>query len=98
MRGWKPATRALQDISMAEAAERLLRQGFNEHDTGDGYALFKRLGTELTASSHKIPLEVALVKEPEGGIEMQLRYDTFVLFDTGDLETEADRIVRTLNH
>jgi len=32
----------------------------------------------------------------EDGLELELRYDVFVAFDTGDLDEQADRLARAL--
>lgn len=96
MLGWKPVVRELDGVSLAGAKDAMLRQGFVEHDVGEGYAILKKSGTGLTTKAHKAALEAALADE-EGGLELQVRYDSFVLFDTGDLQDEADRIVRVIN-
>ena len=96
MLGRKPVSRELDGASLAEAMEALLRQGFVEHDVGDGYALLKKPGTSLTTKAHRYALEAALT-EKDGSVQLQVGYDAFVAFDSGDLDTEADRIVRVIH-
>lgn len=95
MLGWKPVVRDLDGVTFEDARDALLRQGFVEFDVGDDYAVAKRSGTQLTMNADKIALEAALAKQGDG-VELQVRYDTFVLFDTGDLDQAADRIARTI--
>lgn len=58
---------------------------------GGGYVVAKKSGTQLTTKGEKLDLEAALAQH-DGDVELQLRYDTFVLFDAGDLEEAAERI------
>ncbi len=95
MLGWKPAVRALEGVTLEDATESMLRQGFVEYDRGEDCVVVKRSGTQLTARGERFALEAALARN-DGDVEMQVRYDTFVLFDTGDLEDEADRIARVV--
>ena len=95
MLGWKPAVRVLEGVSLEDATEAMLRQGFVEYDRGEDCVVVKRSGTQLTARGERFALEAALARNG-GDVELQVRYDTFVLFDTGDLEDEADRIARVV--
>lgn len=95
MLGWKPVVRNLDGIDLEDATTAMLRQGFVEYDRGDGYAVLKKSGTQLTTKGENFALEAALA-QPDDGVELQIRYDGFVLFDTGDLEAAADRIVRVI--
>lgn len=42
-----------------------------------------------------LPYPLALVTDEDGAF-FQLRYDSFVLFDTGDLDQVADELVQSL--
>lgn len=97
MLGWKPAVRQVSGVSLQAAKEGLMRQGFQEYDEGRDHVILKRPGTELTSKAHKLALEAALARQGEA-VELQLRYDTFVFFDTGDLDDEADRVARVLGN
>ena len=46
-------------------------------------------------SVHKVPLELAIA-EADTGLFLQIRYDTFVLADTGDLQRVADDLAAKL--
>ena len=68
---------------------------FIEHIANPEHAIFKRAGTQLALKGEKFSVEVALA-ESESGPFLQTRYDTFVLFDTGDLEKLADDLAAKL--
>ncbi len=88
--GWKAAERKIEPSIPLEQAETILKEaGFIEHIANPEHAVFKRVGTQATLKGEKASLEVALAKT-EAGLFLQARYDTFVLFDTGDLEKFAD--------
>ena len=73
-----------------EQAETILKEaGFIENIANPEHAVFKRAGTQAAVKGGKFSLEVALAKT-ETGLFLQARYDTFVLFDTGDLEKFAN--------
>ena len=95
MLGWKPVVRTLDGVSFEQAKDALLRQGFVEFDVGEDYAVSKKSGSSLTMNADKVALEAALARQGDT-VELQVRYDTFVLFDTGDLEEAADRVARTI--
>ena len=88
--GWKAAERKIEPSIPLEQAETILKEaGFIEHIANPEHAVFKRAGTQAALKGEKFSLEVALAKT-ETGLFLQARYDTFVLFDTGDLEKFAD--------
>lgn len=95
MLGWKPAVRNLEGVTLEDATAAMLRQGFLEYDRGDGYAVLKKGGTQFAAQGEKFASEAALAQQGDD-VELQIRYDGFVLFDTGDLEAAADRIARVI--
>lgn len=102
MWGWKAAERLVEpSISFEEAKRILLEQGFQLHASHPAYAVFKSTGTEnpwtaLAPSGRDVPIELA-VASSHSGLCLHLRYETFVLFDTGDLESLADEIARLLS-
>ena len=96
MRGWKTVERQVsRSVSLDEARDIAIREGFSEHVKNPSHVIMKRSGTQLTASGEKVPLELAIAKA-DVGLFLQLRYDTFVLFDTGDLDKVADDLASRL--
>ena len=88
--GWKAAERKIEPSIPLEQAKTILKEaGFIEHIANPEHAIFKRAGTQATLKGEKVSLEVALAKT-ETGLFLQARYDTFALFDTGDLDKFAD--------
>jgi len=96
MLGWKPIERKINpSLSLNKARQALEEIGFEEHAINPEHIIMKRSGTELTVEGDKLPVEVAVAKA-ESGLFLQVRYDTFVLFDTGDLERLSDDLVAKL--
>ncbi|MCE0485881.1 hypothetical protein [Ornithinimicrobium sediminis] len=92
MDGWKTAERrvrgkVLLDHAVADARER----GFTVREQLPGHAILTRAGTQLTTKGEKLPLELT-VSQAEDGVLLRLRYDTFALADTGDLEGLVEEI------
>lgn len=76
------------NFTLEDATAAMLRQGFVEYDRGDGYAVVKKPGTQFSTQSEKFALEAALAQQG-ADVELQILYDSFVLFDTGDLEADS---------
>lgn len=96
MWGWKTVERQVNpSVSIEEARNIAVQNGFVEHIKNPSHVVLKRSGTQLTASIEKVPLELAIA-EAEEGLFLQLRYDTFVLGDTGDLDNLADDLAAKL--
>lgn len=96
MWGWKTVEREIQPaISVEEARQRLTDVGFEEQSQGESHGLFRRDGTQFTRDGRNVSLEVAVVEESDR-LVLQIRYDQFVLFDTGDLERYADEVAASL--
>ena len=96
MWGWKTVERRINpSVSFDEARDIAVENGFAEHIKNPTHVVLKRSGTQLTASAEKIPLELAIAEADEG-LFLQLRYDTFVLGDTGDLGKLADDLAAKL--
>lgn len=89
----KPAVRRLGSVELVDAIETLRNHGFHEHDHATGRAVLKRPGARFSPRAHQRPLE-AVLSPGEAGLELELRYDVFVGFDTGDLDDQADRLAR----
>jgi len=97
MWGWKIVEREIEPgVSLERGREIIKEAGFKENILNPAYVIFKKGGTVLTAKGEKYPLEAALAKTEEG-LFLQLRYDVFVLFDTGDLERFADELAGKLS-
>ena len=92
MLGWKAVQRTINpSVSFEKAQEILQDLGFRANVENPTHIILKRVGIKLTVKGASAPIELALAKE-ESGLSLQLRYDTFVLFDTGDLDRFADKI------
>jgi hypothetical protein len=90
MWGWKAIERRIEPSVTLDQAKTIMKEaGFSEHIANPEHSVFRRAGTQLAVKGEKFALEVALAKA-EAGLFLQARYDTFVLFDTGDLEKLAD--------
>ena len=96
MLGWKAAERKIEPSVSLEQAKAVMKEtGFIEHIANPEHAIFKRSGTQVALKGENFSVEVALAKS-ESGLFLQARYDTFVLFDTGDLEKLADDLAAKL--
>jgi hypothetical protein len=102
MWGWKTADRLVEpSVSFDEAKRIVQAEGFELRTSNPKHCIFKRLGTEsgwtaLAPGGESVSLELALA-EADRGLFVQLRYDHFVLFDTGDLNEIADAIASKLS-
>jgi hypothetical protein len=77
-----------------------IRYGYFIHNEDDKSVVMRKAGTEFTTSGEKFPKELS-ISFKNNETEITLNYDTFVLFDTGDLQEELDlisnRITTNLN-
>jgi len=102
MWGWKSVERLIEpSVPFSQAKESLQAQGFRIHASNSHHAVFKSAGTEnpwttLAPSGENVPIELALA-ETQGGLYLHLRYETFCLFDTGDLNRFADDLAAGLS-
>lgn len=97
MWAWKAVSRRLERVGLAEATRALADEGFDIYKRGEDYALLKRSGKRRAGTGREAPLDVKLFRDPvEESIEMQVAYDKFAVFDTGDLRKEADRLRNVL--
>lgn len=101
MWGWKAVERTIESSVSFEEAKKIAQEGGFELATSNpSHAVLRRAGTEsgwtkFAPEGENIPLELAIAKS-DRGLFVQLRYDHFVLFDTGDLEQVADEIATAL--
>ena len=92
MDGWKAAERRVRgEVLLDHALADVLERGFAVREQLPGSAILTRAGTQLTTRGERFPLELT-VSEAEDGVMLRLRYDTFVLADTGDLERLVEDI------
>ena len=89
----RPVVRQLGDVELHDAIETLRRYGFHEHDHEPQRTVLKKPGARFSPRAHQRPFEAALTPSADG-LELTLRYDVFVAFDTGDLDAHADRLAR----
>lgn len=101
MWGWKSVERLIEpSLPFSQAKQMLTAQGFRLHASNPHHAIFKSAGTEnpwttLAPNGENMPIELALA-EAHGGLYLCLRYETFILFDTGDLNRFADEVAASL--
>lgn len=101
MWGWKSVERLIEPaMHFDQAKEILLTQGFRLHASHPSHAVLKSAGSEnpwttLAPSGENVPIELA-ISQTQAGLHLHLRYETFVLFDTGDLERFADELADCL--
>jgi hypothetical protein len=101
MWGWKAVERLIEpSVSFGDAKQILQQHGFQLHASHTSYVVFRSSGIEnpwttLMPDVRNVPLELAIAQS-HSGLYLQLRYGTFVLFDTGDLGQLADEIAGLL--
>ncbi len=96
MWGWKTVERHVSPaLSIDDACSRLEAEGFERQSGDSRHATFVREGTRVTTDGQKTPVELAIA-ETDSGLIMHLRYRSFVLFDTGDLEKFGDELQEML--
>jgi hypothetical protein len=96
MWGWKILSERVEtSFDLAHAHEVLSRDGFEAFDETEHVVFMKKKGTELTRDGKNYPIEVAVAKTDDG-LLLQMRYDSFVLFDTGDLQRYMDTLLQSL--
>jgi len=101
MWGWKAVERLIEPSVPFDDAKQILQyKGFRLRASQPGLAVFESAGadnpfTTLAPDGRDVPLELALAPS-HAGLFLQLRYATFVLFDTGDLVQCADEITELL--
>jgi len=96
MLGWKPVERRIDpSLSLTEAKAVLEDMGFEARVVNPEHIIMKREGTQRTLKGEQFPIEAAVAKA-ESGLFMQVRYATFALFDTGDLELVTDELASRL--
>jgi hypothetical protein len=85
-----------QPLNIESVSEYFLKRGyFIFEKAGNGLQL-KRLGTAFSSNLDRLPLELSFDVQ-DCATSVSLKYDCWVLFDTGDLASELSRIVNSIN-
>ncbi len=95
MLGWKTINSTVEKVDFEDAKNSIISQGFELLTDEDNCSILKKSGTTLTLKGSKAPQKLWLVKRDDG-VEVQLKYDVFVLFDTGDLQLELERLTEVI--
>ena len=96
MWGWRTAERSVApSVSLDRAQEILAELGFKARVVNPSHVILSKPGTSMTVQGKNFHIEAALAGT-ESGLFLQLRYDGFVLFDTGDLDELADDLAQRL--
>jgi len=72
-----------------------IRYGYFIHTEDDKTLVLRKSGTEFSTSGEKFPKELSILFK-NNETEISLKYDTFVLFDTGDLQEELNLISKRI--
>lgn len=72
-----------------------IRYGYFIHTEDNQSLVMRKPGTEFTTAGEKFPKELS-ISFKNNETEIALKYDTFVLFDTGDLKEELDLIINRI--
>ncbi len=80
-----------QTLNKEKCINFFIRYGYFIHTEDDKILVLRKSGTEFTTSGEKFPKELSIVFK-NNETEVSLKYDTFVLFDTGDLQEELNLI------
>lgn len=68
-----------------------IRYGYYIHSEDDKSLVMRKPGTKFTTAGEKAPKELSILFKNQE-TEVSLKYDMFVLFDTGDLQVALDLI------
>lgn len=90
-----------QSLNKEKCINFFIRYGYYIHTEDDKSVVLRKAGTEFTTSGEKFPKELSIFFK-NNETEVSLKYDTFVLLDTGDLQEELDllsnRITTNINN
>ena len=95
---WKsrrPEKREIEGVAASQAIEVLEREGYVRRQSDSDGVFLERPGSRLSMAMKTTPIK-AWVVEQGGNIELWLKYGIFVLLDTGDLSSEADRLATAI--
>ena len=93
-------TKFNQSLNKEKCIQFFIRYGYFIHTEDDKTLVLRKAGTEFTTSGEKFPKELSILFKTNE-TDVSLKYDTFVLFDTGDLQEElnliSNRITANIN-
>jgi hypothetical protein len=95
---WRAERELAGKIELSELKSKLYERGFHLDDETAEQIVFKRRGTQLTLQGEKLPLRLAFRLDHSAAVSLVAEYDTWVLFDTGDLRRFADRLIPQLTY
>ncbi|PID56939.1 MAG: hypothetical protein CR986_09680 [Ignavibacteriae bacterium] len=72
-----------------------IRYDYYIHSEDDKTLVMRKAGTEFTTDGEKFPKKLSFLFKNEE-TEVSLKYDGFVLFDTGDLQKDLDLISKRI--
>jgi hypothetical protein len=84
-----------QSLDNEKSITFLNNYGFEITEKDKATITLKKDGTIITLTGANMPKELS-IKYNEKSTEITLKYDAFVLFDTGDLQEELDKICNGL--
>jgi hypothetical protein len=80
-----------QTLDNEKSISFLTNYGFHITKKDKETITLKKSGTVITITGENMPKELS-IKYNEKSTEITLKYDAFVLFDTGDLQEELEKI------
>ena len=106
MWGWKTVERLVDpSVSSDQAREMLRQKGFRLYALNPTHTVYKKAGRQnpragdpcagVPPEDEDPAIELAIA-HAHSGVFLQLRYEAFTLFDTGDLQRYADKIAGML--
>lgn len=84
-----------QTLDNEKSISFLTNYGFHITKKDKENITLKKSGTVITITGEDMPKELS-IKYNEKSTEITLKYDAFVLFDTGDLQEELEKICNGL--
>jgi|TARA_B110000977_G_C10846081_1_gene403961 hypothetical protein len=80
-----------QILNKEKSINFFIRYGYFIHRESDEKLILRKTGTQFTTSGEKFPKELSISFQ-NNETAVSLKYDGFVLFDTGDLQEELNLI------
>ena len=84
-------TKFKESLNKEKCINFLIRYGYFIHTENNQSLVMRKAGTEFSTAGEKFPKKLT-ISFKNNETEIALKYDTFVLFDTGDLQEELDLI------
>ncbi len=89
------ATTTLPVGDLGQAADALRGFGFHDHRVDADARVMTKPGNRFAFRGHQRPL-AARLEERDDGVKLELRYDQWLVFDSGELSRHAKRIADSL--